>query len=73
MNRIIAAIARDALVVQAEIARLSFPLAGYRRAKFDCSSDKHEPEQLELVLETVEVDQAEGLVMASPTAAASGR
>ena len=63
LNRIIAAMARDALVAQAEIAGLSFPLAGYRRAKFDCSSEKlaHETEQLELVLETVEADQAEGL------------
>jgi hypothetical protein len=74
LNRIIAAMARDALVAQAEIARLSFPLAGYRRAEFGSSSEKlaGEAEQLELVLETVEADQAERLGTASPTVAAAG-
>ena len=39
-----------------EIAWLSFPLAGYRRAEFGCSSEElaREAEQLDLVLETVE-------------------
>jgi hypothetical protein len=57
-----------------EIARLSFPLAGYRRVEFGCSSEKLTPEaeQLELVLETVEADQAERLAAASPTVAAAG-
>jgi hypothetical protein len=74
LNRIIAAMARDALVAQAETAWLSFPLAGYRRAEFGCSSEKlaGEAEQLELVLETVEADQAERLATASPTVAAAG-
>jgi hypothetical protein len=74
LKRIIAAMARDALVAQAEIARLSFPSAGYRRVEFGCSSEKltREVEQLELVLETVEADQAERLAAASPTVAAAG-
>ena len=57
-----------------EIAWLSFPLAGYRRAEFGCSSEEvaREAEQLDLVLETVEADQAEGLATALPTVAAAG-
>jgi transposase len=73
LKRIIATMAQDALVAQAEIARLKFQLARYRRAEFGRSSEKlaRETEQLELALEALETDQAERLAMASPTVAAA--
>src|SRR5260370_8219099 len=60
--------AQDALTAQAEIARLKFQLARYRRAEFGRSSEKlaRDTEQLELALETLETDQAERLATASP-------
>jgi transposase len=72
LKRIIAAMAQDALTAQAEIARLKFQLARYRRAEFGRSSEKLAPaaEQLELALEALESDQAERLATASPAAAA---
>src|ERR1700751_566648 len=65
--------AQDALVAQAEIARLKFQLARYRRAEFGLSSEKlaREVEQLELALEALESDQAERLATASPAVAAT--
>src|SRR4051794_27266599 len=65
--------AQDGLTAQAEIARLKFQLARYRRAEFGRSSEQlaRETEQLELALETLETDQAERLATASPTVAAS--
>jgi transposase len=73
LKRIIAAMAQDALIAQAEIARLKFQLARYRRAEFGRSSEKlaREAEQLELALEALETDQAERLVTASPAIAAA--
>ena len=49
--------AQDALTAEAEIARLKFQLARYRRAEFGRSSEKltRETEQLELELETLEL------------------
>jgi hypothetical protein len=46
LKRIIAAMAQDAVAAQAEIARLKFQLARYRRAEFGRSSEKlaHETE-----------------------------
>jgi transposase len=72
LKRIIAAMAQDALTAQAEIARLKFQLARYRRAEFGRSSEKlaRDTEQLELALETLETDQAERLATASPAVAA---
>jgi transposase len=72
LKRIIAAMAQDALTAQAEIARLQFQLARYRRAEFGRSSEKLalDTEQLELALETLEADQAERLATASPAVAA---
>jgi transposase len=72
LKRIITAMAQDGLTAQAEIARLKFQLARYRRAEFGRSSEKLAPdtEQLELVLETLETDQAERLATASPAVAA---
>ena len=73
LKRIIAAMAQDTLTAQAEIARLKFQLARYRRAEFGRSSEKlaHEAEQLELALEALETDQAERLATASPEVAAA--
>jgi transposase len=61
LKRIIAAMAQDAATAQAEIARLKFQLARYRRAEFGRSSEKpaRDTEQLELALEALETDQAE--------------
>src|SRR5436853_2203382 len=65
--------AQDALTAQAEIARLKFQLARYRRAEFGRSSEKlaRAVEQLELALEALETDQAERLATASPAVAAA--
>jgi transposase len=71
LKQIIAAMAQDAIVAQAEIAKLRFQLARYRRAEFGRSSEKlaHEAEQLELAIEALEADQAERLATASPSVA----
>ena len=68
LKEIIAAMAQDAIAAQAEIARLRFQLARYRRAEYGQSSEKlaREVEQLELAIETLEADQAERLAAASP-------
>jgi transposase len=73
LKRIIAAMARDALAAQAEIAKLKFQLARYRRAEFGRSSEKQarEAQQLELAIEALEADQAERLAAASPVVAAA--
>ena len=73
LKRIIATMAQDGLTAQAEIARLKFQLARYRRAEFGRSSEKlaRDTEQLELALETLETDQAERLAMVSPAVAAA--
>lgn len=73
LKRIIAALLQDAVAAQAEIAKLRFQLARYRRAEFGRSSEKlaHEIEQLELAIETLETDQAERLAAASPVVAAA--
>jgi transposase len=72
LKHIIAAMAQDAINAQAEIAKLRFQLARYRRAEFGRSSEKleREAEQLELAIETLEADQAERLATASPVVAA---
>src|SRR5438874_8224155 len=63
--------AQDAIAAQAEIAKLRFQLARYRRAEFGRSSEKlaHEAEQLELAIEALEADQPELLATASPSVA----
>jgi transposase len=73
LKRIIAAMAQDAFAAQAEIAKLRFQLARYRRAEFGQSSEKlaREADQLELAIEALETDQAERLAAASPTIAAA--
>jgi len=64
---------QDAVTAQAEIAKLRFQLARYRRAEFGRSSEKlaREADQLELAIETLEADQAERLAAASPVVAAA--
>ena len=42
LKRIITTMAQDAVVAQAEIARLKFQLTRYRRAEFGSSSEKLE-------------------------------
>jgi biopolymer transport protein ExbB/TolQ len=73
LKRIVAAMAQDAVAAQAEIAKLRFQLARYRRAEFGRSSEKlaREAEQLELAIEALEADQAERLAAASPVVAAA--
>src|SRR5438445_530532 len=73
LKRIITAMAQDAIAAQAEIAKLRFQLARYRRAEFGRSSEKleREAEQLELAIEAVETDQAERVAAASPVVAAA--
>jgi len=73
LKRIIAAMVQDAVAAQAEIAKLRFQLARYRRAEFGRSSEKlaRDAEQLELAIETLEADQAERLAAASPVVAAA--
>src|SRR5262250_2446703 len=65
--------AQDALAAQAEIARLRFQLARYRRAEFGRSSEKlaRQADQLELAIETLESDQAERIATVSPVVAAA--
>src|ERR1700746_824564 len=64
--------AQDAVTAQAEIAKLKFQLARYRRAEFGRSSEKlaHDITQLELAIEAVETDQAARLA-AKPAAGGS--
>jgi transposase len=75
LKRIITAMAQDAVNAQAEIAKLKFQLARYRRAEFGRSSEKLAPgqadraEQLELAIEALETDQAERIAAASPVLA----
>jgi transposase len=73
LRQIITAMAQDAIAAQAEIAKLRFQLARYRRAEFGRSSEKlaREAEQLELAIETLETDQAERIAAASPVVAAA--
>src|ERR1700730_4343233 len=64
--------AQDAITAQAEIAKLRFQLARYRRSEFGRSSEKleREADQLELAIEALETDQAERIAAASPVVAA---
>lgn len=72
LKRIIADLSRDAVVAQAEIAKLKFQLTRYRRAEFGRSSEKlaRDIAQLELAIEAVETDQAERLAAKPPAVAA---
>jgi transposase len=72
LKQIIADLTRDAVVAQAEIAKLKSQLARYQRAEFGKSSEKlaRDIAQLELAIETVETDQAERLAAKPPAVAA---
>jgi hypothetical protein len=63
LKQIISDLTRDAVVTQAEIAKLKFQLARYRRAEFGRLSEKlaRDIAQLELAIEAVETDQADRL------------
>src|SRR5438874_9101054 len=65
--------AHDAVAAEAEIAKLRFQLARYRRAEFGRASEKlaREAEQLELRIEALEIDRAERIATASPVVAAA--
>lgn len=73
LKRIIADMARDAVAVQTEIAKLKFQPARCRRVEYGRSSEKlaREVEQLELAIETLQPDQAERRAAASPAVAAA--
>jgi transposase len=61
LKRIIGEMARDAVATRAEIEKLRFQLARFRRAEFGQSSEKIERTvaQLELAIETLEEDDAQ--------------
>lgn len=63
LKRMIGEMARDAAVARAEIAKLRFQLARFKRTQFGRSSEKNERtvEQLELAIETLEEDNAQRL------------
>src|SRR5438874_11730875 len=65
--------AQDGLTAQAEIARLKFQLARYRRAEFGRSSEQlaRDTEQPDPAPETLETDHADRLATASPAVAAA--
>jgi transposase len=72
LKQIIADLSRDAVAAQAEIAKLKFQLARYRRAEFGRSSEKlaRDIAQLQLAIEAAETDQAERLAAKPPAVAA---
>jgi transposase len=63
LKRIISELARDAVAARAEITKLRFQLARFKRAQFGCSSEKIDRtiEQLELAIETLDEDHAQGI------------
>ena len=68
LKRIIGEMARDAVAARAEIEKLRFQLARFRRAEFGQSSEKVERTiaQLELAIETFEEDDASQRSQRSP-------
>src|SRR3954454_11998934 len=72
LQRIIAAMAQDAMAARTNIACLMFRVPQIRRAEFGRSSEKlaREAEQLELAIESLEEDQAERLAPPPVVAAA---
>jgi transposase len=63
LKRIIGELTRDAVAARAEIEKLRFQLARFKRAQFGRSSERADRtvEQLELAIETLEEDNAERL------------
>ncbi len=61
LKRIIGELTRDAVAARAEIEKLRFQLARFKRAQFGRSSEKieHAIEQLELAIETLDEDHAQ--------------
>lgn len=79
LKRIISELARDAVAARAEIEKLRFQLARFKRAQFGRSSEKIERiiEQLELAIETIDEDDAQRIeavpAVAAGIEAASGQ
>ena len=69
LKRLISELARDAVAARAEITKLRFQLARFKRAQFGRSSEKIDRtiEQLELAIETLDEDHAQGI--ANPASA----
>jgi hypothetical protein len=63
LKRIISELARDVVAARAEITKLRFQLARFKRAQFGRSSEKIDRtiEQLELAIETLDEDHAQGI------------
>ena len=74
LKRIIGELARDAVAARAEIEKLRFQLARFKRAQFGRSSEKieHTIEQLELAIETLDEDHAQRIAAIPAVAAAIG-
>lgn len=74
LKRIIGELTRDAVAARAEIEKLRFQLARFKRAQFGRSSEKIERavEQLELAIETLEEDDAQRIAAIPAVAEAIG-
>ena len=72
LKRIIVGMSQDALHAATQIEKLRFELARLKRAQFGRSSEKLDERmaQLELAIETLEADEAEGLALAPAVAEA---
>jgi len=67
-------LARDAIAARAEIEKLRFQLARFKRAQFGCSSERIDRtiEQLELAIETLDEDHAQRIAAVPAIAVAIG-
>ena len=74
LKHIIGELARDAVAARAEIEKLRFQLARFKRAQFGRSSEKieHIIEQRELAIETLDEDHAQRIAAIPAVAAAIG-
>jgi transposase len=74
LKRIISELTRDAVAARAEIEKLRFQLARFKRAQFGRSSEKIERtiEQLELAIETLDEDSAQRMAAIPAVAEAIG-
>jgi transposase len=72
LKRMIGELARDAVAARAEIEKLRFQLARYKRAQFGRSSERLDRaiEQLELAIETLDEDHAQRIAAIPAVAAA---
>jgi transposase len=72
LKRMIGELARDAVAARAEIEKLRFQLARFKRAQYGRSSEKIERaiEQLELAIETIDEDEAQRIAATAAVAQA---